>query len=568
MPTRKLVVSTIEDDVSRVRSDGDVGDGRMITFPAASYIIATGDLVPPWWSKHRDTELHRLIKQNNHLSGIAYAATTKLKNIPISFVPKNTTVSAHVSFAEQFTEVVRLVSEFGAGLRKALEKFLYDYFIFDNGGFMEVLGEGSPDGPIVGTPHGVRHLDSLRCTRTGDPIYPVVYETAQNKKKYKLHFTRVISLSQQTSGMASMHGVGFSAASRSFEVGQVLADQLDYKLEKMGSRPASKIIVARGINTAEVLKSFMMAEELMDSLGLRRYAKTVVVGGDPDIGVDSVDLNNFEPFDEETGTLMAMYSLAYIWGLDVRDVWPIQGAKASDQVANMKARGRLPADFTADLKDQFDLKLCPPFLETKFDFQDDEEDQLKANNRDIRSRMVSRLAEVGAVDAEAQRRIMLEAGDITREEFIRQQYSNGKLEDGSPIAVLFYTNDNIIKPLLTLSGIEDPLVYEDNDKEDVIREIHVQRSAALQLLASTSSQAQSQRTLAALAALDWLENQYENIPEEVPEQLQQAQDEMFGEEEEQEEEEQEIESPEVDQEGQENEEGEDEEEERGVESGQ
>ena len=241
---------------------------------------------------------------------------------------------------------------------------------------------------------------------------------------------------------------------------------------------------------------------------------------------------------------MAMFALSYIWGLDVRDVWPIQGAKSSDQVANMKARGRLPADFTADLKDQFDLKLCPPFLETKFDFQDDEEDQLKANNRDIRSRMVSRLAEVGAVDTEAQRRIMLEAGDISREEFIRQQLANGKLEDGSPIAVLFHTDDKIMKPLLTLSGIEDPLVYEDNDKESAIREIHIQQSAALELLASAPSMAQTKRALSVLAALDWLEEEYGKL---------QRREEMLSEEEESAEEGQEEGQEEEGEEGEEDE---------------
>lgn len=522
MPTRRLVISTVEEDVKRAVLDGDSHEGQTATFPAMSYIIATGDLVPPWWSRTRDIELHRLVKQNNHLSGIAYAATTKLKNIPISFVPVNPSISAHVTYAERFTEMVRLSSEFGAGLRKALEKFLYDYFIFDNGAFFEVLGDGPSDGPILGPAHGVRHLDSLRCTRTGDLIYPVIYETAKNHKRYKLHFTRVISMSQQTSGISTMNGIGFSAASRSFEIGQVLSDQLDYKLEKMGSRPASKIIVAKGIDTNEVIKSFMMAEELMDSLGLRRYAKTVVIGGDPDIDVSAVDLNNFEPFDEETGTLMAMFALAFIWGLDVRDVWPIQGAKSSDQVANMKARGRLPADFTADLKDQFDLKLCPSFLNTKFDFQDDEEDQLKAVNRDIRSRMVQRMSESGTLDQEAQRRMMLEAGDITRADFIRQQLDSGKLENGSPIAVLFFSDDKIIKPLLTLSGILDPLIYEDNDKEEVVKQIHIQKSAALKLLAETASRSQNQRALSAIAALDWLEQEYEDIPEEVPIALQQA----------------------------------------------
>ena len=63
-------------------------------------------------------------------------------------------------------------------------------------------------------------------------------------------------------------------------------------------------------------------EELMNQLGLQRYAKQVVLAGD-DIEVSKIDLNNFEPFDEQVGTLMAIYSLAYIIGLDVRDIWPI-----------------------------------------------------------------------------------------------------------------------------------------------------------------------------------------------------------------------------------------------------
>jgi len=525
MPTRNMVISTIEEDI---KDEDQVAGGSMAAnFPAYSYVIKTGDLVPPWWSRTRDIELHRLIKQNNHLSGIAYAATTKLKNIPVYFVPKNPTISAHVTYAENFTEIVRLSSEFGKGLRKALEKFIYDFLIFDNGGFLEVLGDGPKDGPIIGAPHGVAHRDSLRCTRTGDFLFPVIYEAhGKQTGRYKLHFTRVIEMSQQTSGIASMNGVGFSAASRSFEIGQVLADQLQYKLEKMGTRPSSKLVVAKGIETQKALKSFLMAEELMNNLGLRRFAKTVVIGGPPDIDVGSVDLNNFEPFDEETGTLMAIYALAYTWGLDIRDVWPVQGAKSSDQVANMKARGRLPADYTSDLKDQFDLKLCPQFLEARFDFQDDEEDQLKALNQDIRSRRVSRVAETGSVDSEGQRRMMLESGDMGREEFIRQQLASGKLEDGVSIAILFYLDDKVIKPLVQLDGITDPLIYEDNNKEDAIREIHVQLAECYKFIASTASEPQVRKARMAVAALEWLAEQYEDIPEEVPIALQQANESM------------------------------------------
>lgn len=503
MPSARII-NLVEDSISE--NPTAPGAAAAMIAGAASYIVRTGDMLPPWWSRHRDIELHRFLKDNNHLSGLSYLATTKLANIPLSFVPKDPTITSHVDAGLEFTEDLNLGSEFGETLRATMKKFIEDYLVLDNGGFIEIKGPGRPDGPITGRVHSLRHLDSINCVRTGDRRYPVRYY--EDGKWWKFHWTRIIYLSQNPSSRAAMNGVGFSALSRSFMLGQILKDQLTYKMEKMGSRPTSKLIVGNNISGDEMLRSFMIAEELMNELDLTRYAKNVFIGGE-NVSADHIDLNNFEPFNEEQGTMMAMYALAFAWGLDIRDIWPVTGGgQAGEQVAHMRARGRLPADFTADMANQMDLKVCPPYLKTQFDFKDDEEDQQRALIMDIRSRRLERMAKTKTLDREAMRRLMLLEGDLPREEFVRQQLEEGKLEDGNHVATLFYSSDPIIRALTTLDNVDEPLHFEDNDPDEVTRAIHVRQANAYAVIAQTRSTSQQRRAKQALAALDWLEQKY------------------------------------------------------------
>jgi len=254
-----------------------------------------------------------------------------------------------------------------------------------------------------------------------------------------------------------------------------------------------------------------MAEQINSNLGFRRFGRHVFIGGE-NVQVQDVELNQLTPFDEETGTNMAMYALFFTWGMDVRDGWPISGSKSSDQIALLKARGRLPSDFTKDLALQMNLKVCPTYLKTVMDFQDDEEDMQRANIQDIRSRRLNRLQEGGIVDSETQRRIMVMDGDLPREEFVRQQLADGKLEDGMPVASLFFKQDPLIQTLLTLDGIPDPTVFDDNDKEVVLREIQVNKTYCYQVMGEERSEPKRRRAAQALAALDWLEGEYTKPP--------------------------------------------------------
>lgn len=476
-------------------------------------LVPSNSNIPPWYSTARDRRLYELMIESNHLSGLAWTALTKLANIPLQFMPRDRTITSHVNSAHEFTMMIRGLSEGGEGLRIAMKRFILDYLVTDNGGFMEVMGEGPADGPIKGAPWGLKHLDSLLCRRTGDPEFPVSYVNQEDGKRYKLFYSRVIYMAQQPMGLTRKKGVGLGSISRSHLLGEILNGQIVYKLEKMGRRPGTKLFVGDGIAAEQMIASFMAANSLQDNLGLEHFGMNVYIGGNG-VSINSTDLNNFDPFDEETGTLMAMYAIAYCWGLKIQDIWPVGGSKSSDQISNMQSRGRLPIDFINDLQEQMEYKLCPPFIEPVFFEQDDEQEMMQANISDIRSRSVSRTAEQGILDVPAHRRMMMENEEISRAEFVRQQLADGFLEDGSPVAILFYSEDKTTSDLLTISGAGDPLLFEDNDPEQMIAKIHAQMIECYKVMAETS-EARKRKAQEALSALEWLKGQYQHMIMEV-----------------------------------------------------
>jgi hypothetical protein len=412
-------------------------------------------------------------------------------------------ISAHVSKDETYNRVLQIMSELGGGLRKTLKRTILDYLITDKGGFMEVMGDGPVDGPIIGQPWGLLHRSSLNCRLTGDPMYPVVY--VDGGKRYKLHVTRIIHVVQQPLAIDRFNGGGVSSVSRSHMLAEVLTGQIVYKLEKMGRRPTTKLLIGENVSAEEMISAFMAAETLMDNLGLENYGMNIFIGG-TGVSVDARDLNNFDPFDEEVGTLMAMYAIATCWGLKIQDIWPVQGAKASDQISNIQSAGRLPADYVGDVKEQLDIKALPSFMEAEFYQQDPDIEQTEAIISDIRSRSIARTAEYKFLDKSAHRRKLMENGEISRTEFERQQLAEGSLEDGRPVAALFYSSDPLIAALLNI-GIANPLLCHSNDPTIALEAIAEAKIGCYEVMAGTS-ESQRRKASQAYAALVWLEKEY------------------------------------------------------------
>lgn len=199
---KKSIQSRAHDDAN-IGLGGIGGIGGLLT-----YMFRAGELVNPWWSSQRDIDLRRFVKSSDHLSGAVALLTSKVVNVPVHVEPRDFSLKTHVKQADEFTRVLMEESEFGQGWQTLGSKILEDWFTTDNGLFMEVIGDGKKDGPIVGPALGLAALDSTKIVRKKNPEYPIAY-IDEDGAQYKLHYTRVAYASDQPSNIVEMRGVGF-----------------------------------------------------------------------------------------------------------------------------------------------------------------------------------------------------------------------------------------------------------------------------------------------------------------------------------------------------------------------
>lgn len=512
-------------------AEGDISD-NVRGSNILSWLVNAGDTTPPWWSRARDRYLMSMWMNSDHLSTAVYNSIAKISQIPFRVISRDQSDPEMNEKARKLEYRLRTASEFGKGWEVAYKKYILDLITKDNGGFLEVMGAGPKTGPIIGGVVGLRHLDSMRCTRTANPEFPVIYES-ENGGRYKMHYSRVIYASQMPSSRSEMNEVGFCAVSRAVEVAKTLMDMTVYNQERLGGRPHNQILIGRQITAAQLRDVLRAVDAELDSRGFRRYAKTVVVGGkSQDIDIKKVDLTHDAPFDQLNATNLGMYLISSAFGMDVAELWPTNMASGSKEEANLKrrSRGRLPSQITSHTKEQFDLKVLPPSMEMVFDFRDDSEDQQRALVKDIRARNRERELGTGSINIRTARLKMLKDGDVTQQEFNDMEIRDGRMPDGSPISMLFFSDDPIFKDALTfreeplsskpmsfLANITPSRMETDpvefirlrNDMADkVIGIIEEQQAYVLQRIAKTNSISKKERFVTASHALDWLLDRY------------------------------------------------------------
>ena len=484
--------------------------GEGATLGLLLFAVRGAGLISPWWSKQRDSELRRFWKTVDHLAGAVYTFQSRLITIPFQVLPRDKTIKAHVRQAKEFTDMLVYQSEFGDGWGSYYSKFILDLLSQDNGAMGEIIGEGRPDGPIVGMPTGVAHLDSWRCTRTGDPEFPIIYQDTDSKR-YKLHYTRVAFSSQMPSPSATMKGVGFCAISRCINIAQNILDMMTYKQEKLGSRPQRSLMVTSGGLDPEVVQSaFIRAESVMQSQQLKRYSKVVVIGHEdmPDAKLDLIDLASVpDGFDEREAMVLGMAAMALAFGMDARELFPamsIGATRAEALIQHMKQRGKGLGQVLEMTERLFDYKVLPAHLMMVFDYQDDAQDKQVADIKLKRTERHEKDLTAGSIDIRTVREQMVTDGDITQDQFMAMELDDGRLEDGTDVLTLFVNDDYI--DLLDI-GIDDPLNVQENDNEKVILAINAKRQ---ELWAELNSATPKHRrpVREALAALDSLEGLY------------------------------------------------------------
>lgn len=476
------------------------------------WMVGASEILSPWWSSYRDRQMRDFWKKIDPLSGAVYALVSKLSTIPFKIIPKDYSVRAHQEQSERFETMINFGTEFGAGWETFFSKWVEDLLTQDNGAFAEILGDGDLIGPIRGMPYGMNHLDASRCSRTSNPEYPVIYE--DKEKLYRLHYTRVAFASIQPSPTVEMNNVGFCAISKCLNIAQSLQDVQVYKQEKLGSRPARSILIGKGgIDADTISEAFALANETMDNRLLSRFSQNVVIGDAayPDAGLDMIDLASLpDGFDYQTDMMIGMALISLAFGVDARELFPMMGVgatRADALVQHLKARTKGIGHLLTIAENAFIPKILPPTLGWEFDYTDDAQDRQVSEIKKIRSERHDIDIKNFVVDERTAREQMLLDSDLTEEQFERLELRDGRLEDGSSVLSLFF--DPEFETMLSMP-VPNVMDVANNDAELIKPIISEKRDELIQGLGLIKNFRQRVQINKGLAALDYLESQYDS----------------------------------------------------------
>jgi hypothetical protein len=352
-----------------------------------------GSDIAPWWTEQRDRDLREFYMRlgNDILQGAISSIVDKF--VALSYIlegPKKAVSRYSPILAE---------AEFGQGWGTLLTKTLTDFFTQDKGAFWELIGAGEPNGPIIGPILGIAHLDSQFCQLTGDPTYPVVFRNAKQNSLHKLHATRVIHLVDMPSPNELFHNTGFCAVSRVIASSQVLIKIAKYKNEKLDDLPEAGLLILNNVLPQQFEDNKANYARERRRLGQEIWTNVMTLFSLDPAQPASAELISFsnlpDHFDEIASVDLYAKIVALAFGVDVREFWPLSsgslGTATETQVMHQKAKGKGIGKVISTLERAINWKVLPSSIEFKFDFQDDEEDLLRAQIEDTKTTTIMKM---------------------------------------------------------------------------------------------------------------------------------------------------------------------------------
>jgi hypothetical protein len=268
-----------------------------------------------------------------------------------------------------------------AEYRSGVSKLAQDFLLTRNGCFLEV--ERVSKAPNS-KPKALWHLDSLRCRRTANPEYPVVYQDTLGQW-HPMRQDQVIYFADMPSASVLLYGVGRPAAERAFKTIVKLAAVETYFREKITGARALKLVFISGVSNKQLRDTQDTSNADMERRGLTTYKGAVIIPTNDDraISIAEVDLagvpDGFEVVEERKD---AYLRYANAIGIPVQDIQPLsgQGLGTGTQtlVLDEAASGRGLEYFPKALEDRINWLLMPKTTTFIFKTNDLRDQQQKA----------------------------------------------------------------------------------------------------------------------------------------------------------------------------------------------
>lgn len=268
-----------------------------------------------------------------------------------------------------------LQADAGRGWVSFISKLLQDFLLTNNGAFVEVVRDGGINSSII----GLIPLDTMRCSRTGDPEIPVAF-TDLRGRVHELKNYEILDFVDMPSTRASMLGSGKCAAARAYKSIYKMASMDTYISDKVSGRRPLAVNLINGLNDVQLRSVLQTAQSEADARGAIAFMGAIIatVPGEIAPQVATIPLADFpDNFNRKEEFDIAVLTYANNLGLDPQDVQPLTGQPlgtgAQSQVLAEKAKGKGLAAFRQQFIhaiDEFVLPDLTTFLFVEKDWRD------------------------------------------------------------------------------------------------------------------------------------------------------------------------------------------------------
>lgn len=367
----------------------------------------------PAWSYYpqvRDYYLRVLSRNEPIMASVIYSITSRVKSLPWEIVKGGRR-------DKKYYQSLYAEADGGAGYGTFVSKVVTDLLTQDNGAFIELVGAGREDRPLVGRVRELWHMDSAQCWRTFDKEYPVIYVDPMNNTYHRMHASRVMMLSSFPQSDERARNIGFCAVSRALRLMQTMRNIQIFRDEKVTGKFNRGLIYGSGFTVKQFDEAVERSEQIAEAMNFAVYKDIpVMLSMMQDVKMDVLNLASLpDGFDWEKELTLYAYSLAVAFGTDAREFWPATASgatKADATVQHLKAQGKGTADIIKSLETGFNWHVQPQSgrLPFEYDFQDDEQDKAVAELQGIKADNIIKYQNAGWIDAFEGRALAIHEG--------------------------------------------------------------------------------------------------------------------------------------------------------------
>ena len=416
------------------------------------HLATAADEAPDWWTPTRDAYLLGFWKTEPFLASAIYSLCARNAGFRWE-------VTGPPDATEQLKQVLQ-TAEFGQGWQELVLKVSEDLYRSDNGAFIEIIrpARAQVEGKVYPAianrnqltrdlewhavlnafggrkqvapedvtespadwPVALAHLDSLRCTRTGDPDVPVIYKDTYGSQ-HELNAWQVITLSDMPSSVEEMHSVGFCMVSRVLRHAQTIRDFAIFRSEKISGRFARAVHLTN-IDASLISDAIKQAEAQSDERGLTRYSQPIITNTiDPNgrpynVTIPLAELPENWSEDDAMRWYIALIALAA--GEHYSFFAPMPGRRLGSarevEVQERQARGKSSRLFMEAIISKFtNSGVLPPNVTFTFKERDPEEQAANEESQLRRAQTRRERIESGEITPQVARQIAADEGDLT-----------------------------------------------------------------------------------------------------------------------------------------------------------